>query len=176
MRALSGVCAPSTLHPCAGKKTLAAVSTTWKWRALPRPPASTSPDPTSARLARSRRSSRRPHSFCRSRGFLGSSSSAPQFVICRVSGQSQGRAHRHSVPHEKASKWSETRHSTPLASALAWIAFARRCARAVVETLRVGELIRATPRIAAMSPMATGRLSVSPSKTSPRTTPTPARK
>jgi hypothetical protein len=29
---VSGVCAPSALHPCAGKKTLAAVSTTWKWQ------------------------------------------------------------------------------------------------------------------------------------------------
>jgi hypothetical protein len=30
---VSGVCAPSTLHPCVGKQTLSAVSTTWKWRA-----------------------------------------------------------------------------------------------------------------------------------------------
>jgi hypothetical protein len=29
---LSGVCAPSALHHCAGKQTLAAVSTTWKWQ------------------------------------------------------------------------------------------------------------------------------------------------
>ena len=33
LRRVSGVCAPSALHPCAGKQTLAAVSTTWKWRA-----------------------------------------------------------------------------------------------------------------------------------------------
>jgi hypothetical protein len=32
LRRLSGVCAPSALHPCAGKQTLAAVSTTWKWQ------------------------------------------------------------------------------------------------------------------------------------------------
>jgi hypothetical protein len=29
---VSGVCAPSALRPCAGKQTLAATSTTWKWQ------------------------------------------------------------------------------------------------------------------------------------------------
>ena len=32
LRRVSGVCAPSALHPCAGKQTFAR-STTWKWRA-----------------------------------------------------------------------------------------------------------------------------------------------
>ena len=69
-----------------------------------------------------------------------------------------------------------SRHAIAAHSVLKLIAFGGRCVRAVVEDLRVGALIRATPTIAATRPAATEGLIVSPSNSSPRTTPTPARR